>query len=993
MVCSGRKDMGKKFAVILQQHRKFGFIAACYLLYEKPGYLYLTVLEKVTHKNGNLQSLSESEKELVDQCESIADDNLFNHFGKKYKSYTDFFQRVKPELTEKQIIPFIERKLALILKKLVAVNTLFYQVERRPKNLYPEDRLNYSLNPAKAVFNFSLTKEDFRYFLSIESDGKDLSLTDKAATIIMNDPCFLILENQLLHFDDIDGKKLLPFFTKEYVSIPKSAERKYLETFVKNSIASYKVRSNGFSIVEQYAIPRTELLLEENLSQQNVFALHFHYDEEFSLNYHSKQRIGVILDKVDGIYIFRKVLRNSDHEASVIEGLADKGLYASQGDYFVLNEGSGGVEELIDWCNAKSKWLSDSKINFRQNLNGKKYLFEKPALKFEVDSKIDWFDIYGTVTVGNFEFSFFKLKNFILSGTREFPLPDGTTAILPDEWFVRYEGIFQMGKEKNGRISLKNQHFNLLRKASPEKKAEYIQQLAELSTMLDNPSLDLPSGLNAKLRPYQKEGYSWMSYLKLNNFGGCLADDMGLGKTLQTLTLILSNIGESPSAQKRVEKSGDMGVQLDLFGKPDSEDSGKPNTTSVPATLIVMPTSLIHNWKNEIDKFTPSLRVYKHHGSNRYKSKSPERVFDHYHVILTSYGTLRLDVEYLKNYQFQYIILDESQYIKNPGSKIYKSLLQLNARYRLALTGTPIENSLRDLWTQMNFLNPGLLGGLDFFTRKFTVPIEKGNNEEQRELLRTIIQPFILRRTKKEVARDLPDLFIQTIYCNLEEQQQEEYQLEKNMVRTQVLNTIEKNGIQNSAMYILQGLQRLRQLAIHPAMLDEDYKGTSGKFEEVLRMLESLRSEGHKVLLFSSFVKHLNLFKKQFDKKKWKYSMLTGSTTKREAVINEFQNSSENQIFLISIKAGGVGLNLTSADYVFILDPWWNPAVEMQAINRVHRIGQDKHVFVYRFISEGSIEEKIDKLQQSKSAMADQFVNSNNPFAAMDVESIKSFLS
>ncbi len=986
--------MNKKFAIILGRHRKFGIIASAYTIVKHGNHIYYTVFEKLTELNVLDASLSDWELELIRLCDSIADDALFNRFGKRHKSYTDFFQKVKPELTELHIIPFIERKLSAILKIVIDQNVSLYFMERRPKNLYPEDELKYSSRPARTVFNFSLTETDFRYFLSIDENGQDISLSDKAGMVIINDPCYLVLEERLLYFKDIDGKKLLPFFSKEYVSIPKSAERKYLSTFVKNSISQFKVRSSGFTIQTEMPTPKVHLLLEEDLNQDPVFIVRFIYDDEFSVAYGDNTQMGVTLDKVDGRYVFRKLKRNQDFEQTIISELAAKNVVQERGNFFRLEDNSGSVEQVINWLDKQQKWLANEQIQFKQNLNGKQYLLEKPDIKFEVKSKIDWFDIYGKVTVGNFEFSFFKLKNYIMSGKREFPLPDGTIAILPDEWFTLYEGIFQWGKEKNGQISLHNQHFNLLRKAYPEKKAEYIEQLSSLSQMLEKPEVELPEKLNAKLRGYQREGYSWMNYLKQHNFGGCLADDMGLGKTLQTLSLLLNVSGDGKQMLNKFEpNSSEHAVQLDLFGQPIEKPTLDDASELVPASLIVMPTSLIHNWKNEIAKFTPDLKVYTYHGSNRYKTREPQRLFNQFHVILTSYGTLRIDIDYLKNYQFNYVVLDESQFIKNPTSKAYKAVLQVNARYRLALTGTPIENSLKDLWTQMNFLNPGLLGGIEFFTKKFQVPIEKGDNEEQREMLKTVIQPFLLRRTKNEVAKDLPDLTIQTIYCELTDEQREEYRLEKNMVRKQVLNSIETDGIGNSSMFILQGLQKLRQLAIHPSMVVEDYAGKSGKFEEAIRMIESLKTEGHKVLLFSSFVKQLNLFSDYFVKKGWRFSMLTGQTKHRERVINDFQNSDDNQLFLISIKAGGVGLNLTSADYIFVLDPWWNPAVELQAINRAHRIGQDKHVFVYRFISESTIEEKIHRLQEAKSALADQFVNTNNPFAGMDIESIKSFLT
>jgi SNF2 family DNA or RNA helicase len=295
---------------------------------------------------------------------------------------------------------------------------------------------------------------------------------------------------------------------------------------------------------------------------------------------------------------------------------------------------------------------------------------------------------------------------------------------------------------------------------------------------------------------------------------------------------------------------------------------------------------------------------------------------------------------------------------------------------------------LSDLWAQMNFLNKGMLGNLAFFQRYFITPIEKHSSKDQQEKLQVLIRPFVLRRTKEEVAGDLPPLMEQVIFCEMDDQQKRTYESEKSVIRNSILAGIEQDGIKNSAMIILQGLTRLRQLANHPLLLKDIGEGESGKFEEIFRMLENVVAENHKVLVFSSFVKHLNLIKARIEKENWKYSILTGQTTNRGEIIRKFQDDPDNRIFLISLKAGGVGLNLTSADYVFIVDPWWNPAVENQAISRAHRIGQNKHVFGYRFITQNSIEEKIQQLQSRKSSLADKFINSNNPLQEITKEEI-----
>jgi SNF2 family DNA or RNA helicase len=406
-----------------------------------------------------------------------------------------------------------------------------------------------------------------------------------------------------------------------------------------------------------------------------------------------------------------------------------------------------------------------------------------------------------------------------------------------------------------------------------------------------------------------------------------------------------------------------------------------------------MPTSLIHNWENEIRKFAPSLKIYKHVGSLRNKSNKMAQTIGYYDVILTTYGTLRNDSEMLRSYDFWYVILDESQNIKNSSSKTYKSILEIKSKHKLVITGTPIENSLSDLWSQLNFLNKGLLGSLPYFKREFITPIEKKNDEEQQKKLQKLIQPFVLRRKKEEVAKDLPAMTEQIRFCEMTEAQKEIYDTEKSAIRNAILKNIESNGIKKSALVVLQGLTKLRQLANHPSLVTKENEMESGKFNEIYRNLKNLVAENHKVLIFSSFVKHLELLQAKIESKNWKYSMLTGKTINRQEVIRQFQDDPNNHIFLISLKAGGVGLNLTSADYVFIIDPWWNPAAENQAINRAHRIGQDKKVFVYRFITEDSIEEKIQILKSRKSALAEKFISSNNPLDVVNEEEIMSLFS
>ena len=434
--------------------------------------------------------------------------------------------------------------------------------------------------------------------------------------------------------------------------------------------------------------------------------------------------------------------------------------------------------------------------------------------------------------------------------------------------------------------------------------------------------IKIPTGLKATLRPYQMEGLNWLNFLDDYNFGGCLADDMGLGKTLQMIAFFM--------LQKKKHKGA--------------------------TNLVVLPTSLIFNWQNEIIKFAPSLTVRTIYGSDRVTDLTS---LDNFDVVLTSYGTLMSDIELLKAYQFNYVVLDESQAIKNPDSQRYKAVRLLQARNRVVMTGTPIENNTFDLYAQLSFACPGLLGSQQQFREVYSIPIDKFKDDQRAKELQKRINPFLLRRTKDQVAKELPDKTEIVLYCEMEPDQRKVYNAYKEQMK-EYLNASKSQKKQLDSMFVLSALTKLRQICNSPALLsEEEFYGDSSAKINVL-MEELLEKHGnHKVLVFSQFVGMLDLIKTELDKHGLKYAYLTGQSTKREKIVSEFQEDDEIRIFLISLKAGGTGLNLTQADYVYLIDPWWNPAVENQAIDRCYRIGQEKHVMAVRLITPNTIEEKI----------------------------------
>ncbi len=957
--------MEKKFILALSEHRVAGQIFLPYLadLQSKSGYYLL--IERITNDDVRKRpgEFNEDQKRLVKLIEEYNDNELVKVFSKKRLTNQEFISGLTPDMLQNQIRPYIERRLMRIVEVLKKSSVeLFFKDS--PKQVYCSEMINVEMEPASAVFNFIRTPSEFKYYLSISHRKSEIKLTGKAGIILVNEPCHLIMDNKLLLFNDIDGKKLSPFFKNEYVNVPKAREKDYMEKFVLNAIKKFKVNCTGLSIQEESLKPKKFLSLEADLQYIPVLKLSFDYGNNQVFHSGQSVDVSVSLSISDDHYTFYKLARDMETEQQAVEFLKSLGLKNDDTTFFRIRQENGETLDdqlgnLVNWLNVHEAELQQGELQIRQTFFEKQYYTHHIDLQTSLNKKKDWFDIYAEVIVDEYTIPFIRFRKNILNNDREYTLPNGKIVILPKEWFTQYSDLFYFSKSEGDHFLVKPVHLPVLQETFKGFDRNYITSLLSLYEPSNNHKEAILPQVNTTLRPYQIEGFSWMHWLYSNNLGACLADDMGLGKTLQTLVLL-----------KKV---------IELTAQNET----------VPASMIVLPASLVHNWYNEVQKFTPDLKVLKYVGYSRTLELSE---FSNYHLILTTYGVVRNEHQQLKEYEFLYLILDESQTIKNPDSKIFAAVTELRSRFRLVLTGTPIENTLTDLWSQIEFLNPGILGDLGFFKQYFVNPIERDGNEEKREKLKRIIHPFILRRTKLEVAPDLPSLTEQVLFCSMSENQKALYEEEKSKVRNEILKNIEEFGVEKSAILVINALTRLRQIANHPVMIDPAYSSDSGKFEEVTLSLENMFLEDHKVLIFSSFVKHLELFRRFFEEKQWNFSMLTGETRNREEVVNDFQTNVDNRFFLISLKAGGLGLNLTAADYVFILDPWWNPASELQAINRAHRIGQVNNVFVYRFISAETIEEKIIKLQERKSELAEIFINSNNPFKSLSRENILELL-
>lgn len=960
------------FALALQQHRHLGLIFNPYIikLINSDGGIY-TIVESVLDSNHKKWEsiITKEVTELLKILDEISDSTIHKQFSKGKISIADFYKSLA---ANEQLMQFVrsytDRRMLKCYDVIIKLHIPVYLKEKNFNNLYEDQRLNLIFEPALPVFHFKVTETESRYRIDASCNGKSINLTTKASEVVCNDPCLVRVHNDLFRFSGIDGKKLSPFFTKPYIAIPKSAERKYFETFVLNTIRTQIVEAEGFIIENNAPSKKPILSLEERLAGGAGLILKFTYGNKIYLS-NAKPIPEVELSIENEKYRFLRFERDQKWELECINTLNELGLSkVSEAEYLPTGEFSKSDGSLpyflIEWVNINHDNLTNAGFLVQQNLGKEKYYLKNYYIDIKSKTSEDWFDLYGKVVLNTFEIPFIYLKKNILKNIKEFVLPDGQIFILPEEWFTRYKPLFFLGKESGEKLVIQKSLFNLLVDCKIE--APTAQELKDKFSNNIAEKITLPKALNAQLRDYQKEGYIWLNLLQQNGLGGCLADDMGLGKTLQALALLQS------TKERRNGSTTDDNQQI--IG----------NTS-----LIVVPTSLVHNWIREATRFTPELKHYSYTGTTRTKDISELNSYD---LVITTYGIVRNDIYFLKDIRFKYIILDESQAIKNPLSKIYRSALLLKASNYLTISGTPIENSLSDLWAQLNFLNRGMLGSIKTFNEEFIQPIEKNNDQEKESLLKSLIQPFLLRRTKEQVAKDLPDITEQVVYCEMSELQKKHYETEKSSIRNSIMENIANQGYDRSAIAIFRGLTRLRQLANHPIMVDDYPDSDSGKYEEITRSIDSIVAEGHKILIFSSFVKHLKIIAGHLDTNCISYETLTGSTLNRKEVVDHFQNDSSVKVFLISIKAGGVGLNLTAADYIFILDPWWNPAVENQAIARAHRIGQDKNIFVYRFITLETVEEKIMRLQEKKELLAETFVDSANPLKSLGERNILEML-
>ncbi|MHB2150426.1 DEAD/DEAH box helicase [Calditrichota bacterium LG25] len=804
--------------------------------------------------------------------------------------------------------------------------------------------------------HFTIEKQEDQYVFKLF-----LKTANGDQKIMVNDQ-FLLLSSERIYFfydmkiwpvkQKISARLLLPFCNaNDGLIIPEKEMPQFLKTVYPQFLEANADTElpDSIQLTVMNSLVKKALYLSEEEGNLHISVSFFYGGQQEDIQ---PIKVEVLPFKKHTMLIQKNqyvlIARQEEVENFYLNILAEHQL-VRQENQFILAKKVDALEWLFETLPELAK--KGFEIYGEDKLDKLKVRRAAARLITQVSSGTDWFDLNVEIDFDGLRMSYQEVVKALRKNKNFIRLNDGSAAKIDQETLNKIGLIKTFGSrsKQNGTVRLSKTQALLIDEilndsAQAEADQAFKDHLQKLKSFKTIRPVELPKNFRGELRPYQKAGLDWLVFLNEYGLGGCLADDMGLGKTIQALALL----------QLQKEKL-------------------KKNLVS----LIVAPTSVLTNWQNEAARFTPDLKVYLHTGQERKKNV---RHFEQFDLIITSYALLWRDFDLLKEVSFHYIILDESQKIKNPLSVTARAAYRLRASHRLVMTGTPIENNLAELWSQFQFINPGMLGSLEAFSKHFGKAIEKQGDQEKAEQLRRLIYPFILRRTKDMVAKELPPKVENILFCDMGEQQQKAYEKWRDYYRALILKTINEKGLNRSKMKVLEGLTRLRQLAIHPAMVENNHKSNSGKFDALHDILEEVIKENHKVLLFSQFVKALTLVRQGLDQRSIPYLYLDGSTKNRQKLVDKFQNNSKIKIFLISLKAGGLGLNLTAADYVIHLDPWWNPAVEAQAMDRAHRIGQNKKVFVYKMITRGSVEEKILTLQQRKKNLAEQLITTDAAF-------------
>lgn len=917
------------------------------------------------------------------RCKNTTPEKIYEEFGKKFKTQEKFWDGAEDKV-KRHVKYVMDMRLNDCVSMAMEKDIPIYIRHSYNEDLHMEKNLVVSDACVVPRMHFVRGENDIRYVLSLLIEGILYNPKDIKVEVVSNSPALFAADMNgrrlLLRMDESFSAALLePFASKSEIIIPRRIENDYMHRFILKNVAKTEIEAEGFDIEEADVNREVLLCLEHSLDSHAVVVLRFMYGRRM-YDASSKGKVEVRLEEKDDGFRFVRVSRDKEWEewckkklCERVEGWGDK-----SDDTLPAHKRFKCMSDAVDWLSCQCNNICAIEgFSIRQFSTSPYYI---GSFKIETHRmwQNDWLHLHISILMDDGEkvpFMFFR--DAIIRGEKEITLPSGKVFLLPDEWFAKYAGMMMVARCDGQQFVIHSSQLAAL--GSLRKEWAQEEKLSDTEIHTDQ---ETPDGLRASLRPYQKEGFDWLYRNFMYSTGCCLADEMGLGKTIQTIALLLKykeastpNDTERKIEKKKTNKKW-QAMMMDMFADFFADEETKENANNgvhYLTSIVICPSSLVHNWRNELQRFAPNLSVCEYVGNKIQRSNKLQNLM-RWDVVITTYRTAVNDIEMLSGLKFGICVFDESQMFKNRSSQVYAAMKRIQSVHRMALSGTPMENNLNELWSLMNILNDRLLGDFRTFYSNFTTPISENMESERTRILERIVAPYFLCRRKKQVLCDLPPRQDIMVTVDMNEEQESIYTEELSAARNVVLSCMGfdnemKTHTEGGNLNVLAAIGRLRQLANDPRLLSHSVQ--SAKTDTVIMRLEELYGTDHKVLLFSDYVSYLDIIADEMKARGWKYDMLTGETKNREQVIRHFNEDSHTQFFLISLKAGGVGLNLTSADYVFMLTPWWNKAAEEQAISRAYRIGQERGVFVYNFVTKNTLEEQILTLQDRKMNLVD----------------------
>ena len=902
--------------------------------------------------------------QVAQLCDSMREDNLYNRCAgkKKFPRQADFWV-CDDNIVKKHTKRMADQLLIKALTQAFSLNIPILYTPTPETPLHIDNRLSIDDNGvATPIMRFTRNDDDTIYRLLLRINGETIDhLSQHSVVPLCHEPGYFIFDKRIVRLaEGFNAKLLAPFAGKEQVVIPRRTEKVYFQRFILKNVASAEVHAEGFDIKEERHEPHAAIFVERTIDYRSMLTLYFEYGGlKYTVDSQSMGKV-TLHETAEG-FCFVRFPRDRERENHILQIVRQTGTILSPQGNILFDT----TQEMVEWLRCHHKALQEAGISVVQPSDTVYYI---GALDIEQEEEWhgDWLQTKVNILIdgGKRRIPFTELRPYILRGEQHYMLSTGEQLLIPQEWLARYKDLLMVADVRNDTF---RRHYSQLlpfpRDAGVRDCHSSPTSVPPHSRSLDS-LISIPEALRATLRPYQETGFRWLWDNFLDRTGCCLSDEMGLGKTLQTIALILK-YKETCKKPTTIKQPGMLFTDEEMTGQTSSVNAPSPREGSEVAfsyrtTLVVAPASVVHNWCNELQRFAPSLLVCNYTGNIAERTKKQQALM-RWDVVVTSYGTLAKDIDLLATCFFGIAVYDESQAFKTSTTLIHEVVKRIQALHAIALSGTPVENGSSELWSLMNVLNPNLLGEKKTFLRMFVYPVSQQIEKERNNVLRQLITPYFLKRTKDEVADDLPERQDELIVCPMTLQQQSSYAEELSKARNLWLD--DKATQPQRQAYMLVAIQRLRQIA-----------NGEGKLNVVMERLELLRPTSHKVLIFSEYVTTLEQVALRLRERGWHYEMLTGKTQKREEAITRFQKDADRQFFLVSLKAGGVGLNLTAADYIMLIDPWWNLAAEEQAIARAHRIGQHNPVFVYRFVAENTLEQQILTLQDRKQSVIDSIM-------------------